>query len=123
MPAPHRHTNMNPHCGRRVLAQLTDSSARSSRCFRRGLVAAHLNNEHRDTLEKIFGHPASGNVEWRQVVSLLQAIGAATAPRNGKLRVAVGGEVEFLPAPHGKDVDVQAIVDLRRMLKAAGLGR
>jgi hypothetical protein len=30
-----------------------------------------LNNHHRNTLEAIFNHPASGNIEWRQVVSLL----------------------------------------------------
>ena len=34
-------------------------------------MATNLNNHHRDTLEKILGHPASGNVEWRQVLSLL----------------------------------------------------
>ena len=27
---------------------------------------------------------------------------------------------ELLPVPHGKDVDVQLLVDLRRMLKQAG---
>ena len=40
---------------------------------------------------------------------------------NGKLRVSVGPETEVLPAPHEKDVDVQTIVDVRRMLENAGL--
>jgi len=32
---------------------------------------AHLSSHHRDTIAKIFSHPASGNIEWRQVLSLL----------------------------------------------------
>lgn len=81
----------------------------------------HLNNHHRDTVEKIFGHPASGNVEWRQVVSLLQNIATTTQEHNGKLRVTLGPETEVFQPPHDtNDVDVQTVVDLRRMLTQAG---
>ena len=79
-----------------------------------------LNNHHRDTLEKILRHPASGNIEWRQVVSLLEEIGTVKHEHNGKLKVTLGPETEVLPAPRGKDVDVQMVVDLRRMLTQAG---
>jgi hypothetical protein len=85
-------------------------------------LEAHLNNHHRDTVAKIFAHPASGNVEWRQVRSLLEEIGTVTSKHDGKLEVAVGPEREVLPAPKGKDVDVQVLVDLRRMLSQAGYG-
>jgi hypothetical protein len=81
-----------------------------------------LSNEHRDTLESILRHPSSGNIEWRQVRSLLEAVGTATEEHNGALRVTLGGETEVLQAPHGKDIDQQTIVDLRRMLTRAGLG-
>jgi hypothetical protein len=84
-------------------------------------MEAHLNNHHRDTVEKIFSHPAGGNVEWRRVVSLLETIGTVTAAHNGKLKVTLGPETEVLPAPHGKDVNVQTVVDVRRMLTQAGL--
>lgn len=83
-------------------------------------MADHLNNHHRDTVEKIFAQPPSHNVEWRQVTSLLNAIGTVTEEHNGKLKVEVGPETETLPAPHGKDVDTQILVDLRRMLTQAG---
>ena len=43
-------------------------------------TSANLNNHHRDTLEEIDGHPASGNVEWRKVLSLLEAV--ADGPRS-----------------------------------------
>ena len=81
---------------------------------------AHLNNHHRDTLERIFRHPASGNLEWRQVASLLEAVGATTEEHNGKLKVTVGGASEILTKPHGKDVGTQMIVDLRHLLMQAG---
>ena len=83
-------------------------------------MAAELNNRHRDTLEKIFGHPSSGNVEWRQVLSLLEAVGAATEEHNGKVKVTLGDETQILQPPRAKDIDQQMIVDLRRMFANAG---
>ena len=83
-------------------------------------MEAHLSSHHRDTVEKIFARPTSRNIEWREVVSLLESIGTVTHEHNGKLRVSLGPETEVLPAPHGKDVEVQLVVDLRRMLKQAG---
>jgi hypothetical protein len=84
-------------------------------------VSGELNNHHRDTLEKIFSHPSSGNLEWRQVLSLLEAVGTVEEEHNGKFKVTLGAETEMLRRPHGKDVDQQTVVDLRRMLKGAGL--
>jgi hypothetical protein len=84
-------------------------------------MAADLNHHHRVTLDKIFRHPLSGNLEWRQVLSLLEAVGTATREPNGKVKVELGGQTEVLQPPDGKDVDRQLIVDLRRMLTNAGL--
>jgi hypothetical protein len=84
-------------------------------------MAADLNNRHRDTLEKIFTHPTSANIEWREVLSLLEAVGTVTEEHNGKVKVTLGPETEVLQPPRGKDVDKQMIVDLRRMLTNAGL--
>jgi hypothetical protein len=84
-------------------------------------MAADLTHHHRVTLDKIFSHPLSGNVEWRQVLSLLKAVGTATREPNGKVKVELGGQTEVLQPPDGKDVDRQLIVDLRRMLTNAGL--
>jgi hypothetical protein len=35
--------------------------------------------------------------------------------------VTIGSETEVFDRPHGKDVDVHELVDLRRMLRNAGL--
>jgi hypothetical protein len=81
----------------------------------------HLSSHHRDTLRRIFSHPTSGNIEWRDVVSLLDYVGTTTEERNGKLRVALGPEAEVFEPPRGKDIDEQMIVDLRRLLRQAGV--
>jgi hypothetical protein len=86
-------------------------------------LEAHLNNHHRDTVERIFSEPANRNIEWRAVLSLLEAIGSVTQEHNGKVKVELGPETEVFPEPHGKDVDPQTLADLRRMLTQAGFGR
>jgi hypothetical protein len=82
---------------------------------------AHLDRHHRSTATAILSHPVSHNIEWRDVLSLLEAIGEVTEEHNGKFKVTVGGETEMLRRPNGKDVDDQLVVDLRRMLGAAGI--
>jgi len=81
----------------------------------------HLSNRHRDTLTAIYQHPVSHNVRWKDVVSLLNAVGTVDEEHNGKLEVHVGNETEVFHHPHGNDATEQQIVDLRRMLKSAGL--
>jgi hypothetical protein len=86
------------------------------------MSAADLDHHHRDTLEKIFRHSSSGNIEWRQVLSLLEAVGTTTRLRNGNFRVTLGRETEIFRPPSGKDIDEQTLVDVRRMLNNAGFG-
>jgi hypothetical protein len=82
-----------------------------------------LSNRHRNTIEKIFERPSSGNVEWQEVLALLEAVGEVVEEPNGRYRVTLGAETEVVDRPHGKDVDVQLLVDLRRMLGNAGFER
>jgi hypothetical protein len=44
-------------------------------------METHLGSRHRDTVERIFGHPPSHNIEWREVASLLEAIGSRRGTR------------------------------------------
>jgi hypothetical protein len=79
-------------------------------------VTAH----HRDTIRQIFSHPSSGNIEWRNVHALFDALGVIENEANGKLTLTLCPEREFLEIPRDKDIDQQMIVDLRRMLRDAG---
>lgn len=82
----------------------------------------HLDNRHRNTLREIFQHPTSHNIEWRAVMSLLEAVGTVAVHHDGKVAVTIGSETEVLEPPVGKDVDAQMVIDLRRMLGNAGYG-
>jgi hypothetical protein len=84
-------------------------------------LTVDLDSEHRNTVEQIFRRPSSGNVEWRRVRSLLDAVASDVEEHDGNLRVTLGGEAETFQRPHGKDVDEQMLVDLRRMLTRAGI--
>ena len=82
----------------------------------------HLNNRHRDTLRQIFAHPVSHNIEWRAVLSLLEAVGTVNVRHDGKVAVTIGPDREFLDPPTAGTVDEQMVMDLRRMLSSAGYG-
>jgi hypothetical protein len=82
----------------------------------------HLNNHQRDTLLQIFQHPTSHNIDWHRVLSLLEAAGSVEVRHDGKYLVRVGGQRMVLTRPQHKDIDVQQVLDLRRMLNGAGYG-
>jgi len=84
------------------------------------MAVTHLNNHHRETLAQLMRHPVSHNVEWHDVLSLLQAVGTVEERNHGKLAVTIGGSTEVMEAPKHKDVDEQLVVELRRRLKDAG---
>ena len=81
---------------------------------------ADLNSHQRNTLRKIFRHPTGHNIEWRAVVSLLEAIGSVEEHRDGKVAVTVGAQTRFFDIPSHKDIETDTVVDLRHMLSAAG---
>jgi hypothetical protein len=85
-------------------------------------TSAHLESHHRVTLEKIFQHPASHNIEWHDVVSLIGQVGSISERHDGKWVVTLGSETETFEKPKHKDIDTQMVVDLRRMLSSVGYG-
>jgi hypothetical protein len=80
-----------------------------------------LDGHHRATVEKIFNHPVSHNIQWHDVLSLLQSVAAVTEGPDGRYAVTLGPETETFDAPRNHDIDEQQVVDLRRMLRGAGI--
>lgn len=86
------------------------------------MTVEHLGREHAHTLEKIFQHPLSHNIEWRLVRTLLEAIGIVTEEHNGRLRVMINDESLTLDRPMDKDMaDAQTLLNLRHFLERAGI--
>jgi hypothetical protein len=80
-----------------------------------------LDAHHRATVQRILSHPTSHNIEWHDVLSLLNGVGSVIEEPDGLFKVTIGSETETFRAPKSGDIDDQQVVDLRRMLKGAGL--
>ncbi len=56
------------------------------------------------------------------MLSLLETVGSVEEEHGGKAAVTVGSQTEYFDLPRHKDIDTQAVVNLRRMLTQAGYG-
>jgi hypothetical protein len=85
------------------------------------MTEAHLTQHHRDTLAQIERHPTSHNIEWHDVIALLNEVADVHEEHDGKFVVEnLGAERLFLHKPQHKDIDEQMVVDLRRALTESG---
>jgi hypothetical protein len=62
----------------------------------------HLSGHHRDTISQILRHPVSHNIEWRAVLSLLQAAAHVEETHDGMLLVTLGDEAATFEPPDTK---------------------
>ena len=82
---------------------------------------SQLDAHHQATLAKILAHPVSHNIQWHDVLSLLESVGTVTEKHDGRYSVTLGDETETFDAPRHNDIDERQVVDLRRMLRGAGI--
>ncbi len=80
-----------------------------------------LSGHHLVTAERILAHPVSHNIAWHDVVSLISELGTITEKQNHRFSVQIGSETETFDRPRHDDLDEQQVVDLRRMLRNAGI--
>lgn len=80
----------------------------------------HVSGHHRDTLSKIYEHPVNHNIEWSKAIKLLEEVGTVTLEHDGRYKIQVGAETEVFDRPRQKDLSVQQVLDMRRMLTNAG---
>ena len=74
----------------------------------------------RRTLDSIFQHPLAHNLEWREVVALMESIGSATEKRDGEFSLQAGDQHFSMKKPHDKDVAGTDVMALRHFLTRAG---
>jgi hypothetical protein len=80
-----------------------------------------VSRKHENLLRAIFHDPVSGNIQWREVESLLHHLGAATEPLSGaRVRVRLNGTEGILHRPHhGDSLGRQDILHVREYLAHA----
>jgi hypothetical protein len=77
-----------------------------------------LNGSHSRTYDRIFQHPISHNLEWRDVHALLGKLGEVAEERNGNLKITRNGRLLVLHAPRNKDIaEMNDIMTLRHFLE------
>ncbi len=80
-----------------------------------------LSGHHRTTLERIFSHPVSHNIQWHDVLSLLESVASVREEHDGRYKVTLGSETQTFDVPRHHDIDEEQVIDLRRMLRGAGI--
>ena len=80
-----------------------------------------LDAHHRATVVKIFNHPVSHNIQWHDVLSLLEKVAVVTENSEGRYTVSLGSETQTFHAPRHHDISEDQVIDLRRMLAGAGI--
>lgn len=82
-----------------------------------------MNRRHRRILEAIFSRPVSGNIKWKDVISLFSALGAEIKEREGsRVEVFLFGEIRIFHRPHpSPDTDKGAVASIRKWLSKHGV--
>jgi hypothetical protein len=77
-----------------------------------------LTGSHLRTYDRIFQHPISHNLEWRDVHALFGNIGSIEEESNGNFKVTRNGQNLILHAPRKKDIaDMDEIMTIRHFLQ------
>lgn len=80
-----------------------------------------MNHHHRKILHALFAHPVSSNIDYGQVVHVLEALGADVQNKSGN-RIGVtfkGHTVAFSHAHH--DLPKEEVVQIRKFLTTCGV--
>jgi len=82
-----------------------------------------MSHKHRNVLQAIYHDPVSANIQWREIESLLNHVGATIEPAHGaRFRVLLNRREFFLHHPHhGNELSKQEVKHLRECLASAGL--
>ena len=82
-----------------------------------------MNSKQRNTLEAIFTKPIPSNIEWKDIESMLSAVGAEISEGNGsRVRIKLNDIRAVFHRPHPKkEADKGSIATMRRFLENAGV--
>ena len=78
-----------------------------------------ISTANRRTLDAIWRHPVAHNLEWSDVVSLFETLGAVEQKANAEFEFRVGTERHLMRKPHTKDLTAAEVVDVRKFLARA----
>ena len=81
-----------------------------------------MSHKHKVKIEKLFEHPASGNIDARRMIAALEHYGAKVdLTKQHKAKIFIKDEEFILPLAHNNDLSKDTIVSLRHFLEKVDL--
>ena len=81
-----------------------------------------LTAKEQRTYDRIFQHPISHNLEWREVHTLLGRLGHLEDQHDGRVRVTRNGQMMVLSRPHHKDIsEMHELMEIRHFIEKSNL--
>ena len=82
-----------------------------------------MNKKNKNTLEAIFENPIRSDILWKDIESLLHALGAEISEgRGSRIRIVLQGVRAVFHRPHPrKETDKGSVKSMRRFLIASGV--
>jgi hypothetical protein len=80
-------------------------------------MTQQLNSSHRRTYDGIFRQPTARNLDWRDVRSMLGALGQVIEDPNGNLKVTRNGQSLIMHPALGKNIEVEELKEIRHFLE------
>lgn len=82
-----------------------------------------MNRKHLKTLDAVFVQPIKSDISWKDVESMLIALGAELSEgRGSRVRIVLNGRKATMHRPHPqKEMDKGAVKSLRTFLEEAGV--
>ena len=79
-----------------------------------------MKRKHQKTLERIYAHPISANIKWKEIEALFRYLGAELIEREGsRIEVFLFEEVRVFHRPHPRpDTDKGAVASIRKWFEA-----
>lgn len=83
----------------------------------------HMNSKCKKTYHRIYQDPVQSNIEWSDIESLFNSLGARISEGSGsRVRVELNGERAVFHRPHPESTtDKGAVKSVRRFLENAGV--
>ena len=88
--------------------------------FKEAPALAAITGARRRTLDALFRHPCAHNLEWTDVVSLIEKLGEMTEKSNNEFVLEVSGRRMLMRKPHSKDLTSDEVLEIRHFLTEAG---
>lgn len=81
-----------------------------------------MQKKHQKTLKAVFKNPISANIKFKDIESLLTALGATISEREGsRIAIVLDGQVKVFHRPHpSPNTDKGAVMSVRKWLDTLG---